>query len=351
VDSTATSLTGYSASFQLAKQAGQHWLGDIGAAITAPQYEINDLGFGTRTDRRDLTGTLRYRDIVPGDFVRGDFVRDWAVQVHARREWNFANQPILAFTNFSANFRHLNFWGVNANVSYFESTLDDRNTRGGPLMERPAGWNFRAGANTDTRKSYVFRVNTNFARSDYDIRESSAGASIQMRPSSRWNLTLGPQVYFSSGRAQYVGTVPGVDYPPTFDAFYLFAPLEQTQVSLETRFNFTFRPGLSLEVYLQPLISAGEFGDVGYLETPQTYDFRDYEGDAPDPDFNFRSLRGNAVLRWEWRPGSDIYLAWQQRRTDFEAVGDFDWRRDRQALWSAAPDNIFVFKVNYWFSQ
>jgi hypothetical protein len=71
---------------------------------------------------------------------------------------------------------------------------------------------------------------------------------------------------------------------------------------------------------------------------------------APRPDFNSRSLRGNAVLRWEWRPGSTMYFAWQQTRQGFAPVGDFDLRRDSDALFDAQPDNVFLIKVNYWLN-
>lgn len=67
-----------------------------------------------------------------------------------------------------------------------------------------------------------------------------------------------------------------------------------------------------------------------------------------NPDFNFRSLRGTAVLRWECRPGSTLFLVWNQSRSDVVSVGDFDFARDRQALFNARPDNIFVVKVNYY---
>ena len=67
-----------------------------------------------------------------------------------------------------------------------------------------------------------------------------------------------------------------------------------------------------------------------------------------DRDFNVRSLRGNAVLRWEYRPGSTIFLVWQQRRSEEEALGSLDFSRDLRALATAPTDNVFILKVNYW---
>ena len=83
---------------------------------------------------------------------------------------------------------------------------------------------------------------------------------------------------------------------------------------------------------------------------PSTYDFIAYTGGVPNRDFNLRSLRGNAVLRWEWRAGSTMYFAWQQRRRDVAGVGDFEFDRDRSALFRTRPDNIFLVKVSYWIN-
>jgi hypothetical protein len=180
------------------------------------------------------------------------------------------------------------------------------------------------------------------------------GLSLGLKPSPRWNLTLSPTLARSRSGAQYVATVEDAEAASTFGAYYLFAPLEQTTLALEARLNLTFTPRLSLEVYAQPFLSSGDYGEVGALAAPRGYAFEDYEGGVPDRDFNLRSLRGNAVLRWEWRPGSTLYLAWQQTRSDFATgtagVGEFDFSRDRQALFRAQPDNIFLLKINYWLT-
>ena len=130
----------------------------------------------------------------------------------------------------------------------------------------------------------------------------------------------------------------------------MFAPIEQTEVGLETRLNVTFTPELSLQTYIQPLISSVDYGDAIQLVRPNSFDFEPYPGEVPDLDFNLRSLRGNAVRRWEWRPGSTIYVAWQQSRQDIADVGNFSFDRDRRALFGTRPDNIFLVKVDYWLN-
>ena len=103
-------------------------------------------------------------------------------------------------------------------------------------------------------------------------------------------------------------------------------------------------------MYMQPLLSSGNYRDAIQLVAPRTFDFTPYTQPVPSLDFNLRSLRGNAVLRWEWREGSTLYVAWQQSRFDIAPLGDFDFARDRSALVGTRPDNIFLVKVNYWLN-
>ena len=218
-------------------------------------------------------------------------------------------------------------------------------------MERPAIWILGGEFNSDPRKPITFGLGAGGGGDAYGGWNFNAGGSVGIKTSPRWNLTLSPGVENSYAVAQYVGTVADAAATHTYGAHYLFAPLRQTTVALETRLDFTFNPHLSLQLFAQPFISSGDYREVGELAAPGSYEFDTYEGQVPDRDFNYRSLRGTAVLRWEWRPGSTLYLAWQQARSDYaQGIGDFDFERDRQALFRARPDNVFVLKVNYWMS-
>ncbi|GAC1476782.1 MAG: hypothetical protein NVS1B4_18280 [Gemmatimonadaceae bacterium] len=183
---------------------------------------------------------------------------------------------------------------------------------------------------------------------------------------------------------------------PSASAFYgrryVLANLEQRQISMVTRASVTFTPSLSLEVYAQPLLASADYHDFEEFAVPRQlrkliygrdvgticpvtdgagavtrYDFNPTRqvscaltGTAradslpfqlANPNFNFRSLRGTGVLRWEWRPGSTAYLVWTQTRSGMAPLGDLDFSRDRSALFGAPADNIFVFKVSYWLGM
>ena len=218
------------------------------------------------------------------------------------------------------------------------------------MIMRPANHRFMANFNTDGRKAVILTGAGQIQWDEYDGHVYVGRVGVNLRPSSRWSLSLGPRLMKARVAEQYVTTVADPSFAATYDRGYIFAQLDQTEIALETRFNFTVRPGLTLETYVQPLVSAGNYGQPNYLEAPGTYDFAQYDELGYDPDFNIRSLRGHAVRRGEWLPGSNIYLAWQQRRFDYAAAGNFVFDRDVKAVFHAPADNIFLIKVSYWLS-
>jgi hypothetical protein len=346
VEPDATALDGYSVGASAERQGGEHWRGDLAMAATSPAFEVNDLGFQIRTDRRDVAGSLTYVEFQPGSFFRS-----YSVTANVRYEHNHAWQRILSVHALTAHFTHLDFWSGLVRLTYLGKALDDRSTRGGPLMERPANASFLAAFSSDGRKPVTVKVNMDGSRDAYDGWSAGSSLALGIKTSDRWSLSLGPAFFKSLTRAQYVGTLADASATVTFGSRYLFAPLRQTTLALETRLDLTFTPKLSFQMYAQPFISSGDYGEVGSLDAPRGYSFTPHEGELPDFDFNYRSLRGTAVLRWEWRPGSTLYVAWQQARADVaQGTGDFDFGRDRRALFAARPDNVFVFKLNYWLT-
>jgi hypothetical protein len=194
-----------------------------------------------------------------------------------------------------------------------------------------------------------------------------------VRPSAGIAWSLSPLWVREAVPAQYVTTVPD-GLAETFGHRYVFAPLDRTTLSVVTRLDLTFSSRLSVQVYAQPYLSAGDFGAPAELARPRGFDFLEYGRDlgavsaadggyevsagggaapffVPDRDYNFRSLRGTAVLRWDWRRGSTLYLAWQQDRSDDAWVRrEVNPARDTSRLLGAPADDFFVIKVNYWIN-
>ena len=227
--------------------------------------------------------------------------------------------------------------------------MDDRLTRGGPAAERPRSLASGISVSSDPRKPLVGSF---AAFHQFGAGGSSSQYSLNMtlKPAPNWELSLRPSFARDILEAQYLQRVSDPSATATYGARYVFADLDQRTFVIETRLNYTFSPLLSLQMYAQPFIAAADFGSPKELAAPRTFEFRPYSGAVPDRDFNLRSLRGNAVLRWEWRPGSTMFLAWQQTREDFRPIGDFGLSRDLDALFTTPADNILLLKVTYWLN-
>jgi len=185
---------------------------------------------------------------------------------------------------------------------------------------------------------------------------------------------VGPGYSFRHSTAQWVTAVEDDLMVDTYGTRYVMADIDQTTVPIEVRINWTFNPKLSLQAYLQPYLAVGDYYGFKELSKTRTFDFNVFEdsnaaisldqdtytvdpdGNGPaspfafeNPDFNFKSLRGTLVLRWEFRPGSTLYCVWTQNRADYQYPGDFSMRRDFRSLFEAPGENIFLLKVTYRF--
>lgn len=342
-DSDATSMTGYSVSSNIAKQAGEHWRGELAGAITSPTYEVNDLGFSYRTDRRDAQLGVTYLQNKPGRHLRR-----WSQNTTLRSEHNYANEPILSILGLNYSAQTLGYWTVRLGATRQFRSFDDRLTRGGPIAIRPRNDNAQIAIASDGRLPVTGDLFLGAGTGEADNWFWTTSLGLGIKSSTRWNLRVAPVFTRSRAAAQYVTSMSDSSYAPTYGRRYIFAPIDIAELGIETRLNITLTPKLSFESYMQPLISSGDYGDPKQLSAARTFAFTPFAGAIPNLDFNLRSLRGNAVVRWEWRPGSTLFVAWQQSRTDVGLVGDFAFDRDRRALLATRPDNIYVVKLNWW---
>jgi hypothetical protein len=367
LDSAATSLTGLAGSAGVSHRIGRHWFTSLSLNTITPSYEVSDLGFQRRADRIDAQAVLEFNDTRP----RG-VIRRWSAHFVPLMEHNYDGDNISNRIFTGANAQFMNYWSANLNLTLSPwTTVDDRLTRGGPAALRPTTASAFLNVRSDPRARMVGRMGLGGERGDA-ARSRSASASLTIKPQPHWEVQLSPFLGRDDLTAQYLMQVADPSASATFGRRYVFASLRQTVFAVETRINYTFTPALSVQAFVQPFVASGSFGAARELAAPRTYRFLEYGRDVgevangriyptgqasggvsfpvPQPDFNIRSLRGNAVLRWEWRPGSTLYLAWQQTREDFAPVGDFDLRTDLRALSSTRPDNILLLKVSYWLN-
>jgi hypothetical protein len=372
-DPHRTSLSGVSADLSVTKEGGNtNWA--VGLSTTTPGFEINDLGYQTRVDRISGGLFLGHRWTRPGKVFR-----QATVSLNAGPSWNYGGDPIQVSVGVGAFGQLLNYWGGNLFASRQQRVVDDRLTRGGPLAQSPAAWSIGGNFFSDQRQAVNGGLFSFYARDAAGGWNLLINPSIAWHPSSAVELRLGPSYSVGRSMAQFLEAVPDPLAAPTFGTRYVFGELVSHQVDLTTRLSVTFTPTLSFQLYAQPFAFAANYSRFRELRTARTFDFTEYGRDAgstitfdepnalytidPDgggpaepfslskPDFRVRSLLTNAVLRWEYRPGSTLYLVWTQSRSGAFADPTFDVAQDlgRQLLHDP-PTNILLVKLNYWLS-
>ncbi|MDH3457791.1 MAG: carbohydrate binding family 9 domain-containing protein [Gemmatimonadota bacterium] len=368
-DPSLTAMRGFGAYLRFSKESG-NWLWELSTNIRSPGFEVNDLAFLSRADYVWMSGNLVRQFTKPTKYYRSMFLI-----AGGQQQYNFdgdlTDRQVQAFAQIEAP----NYWNVFTFFIHRPSVFDDRLTRGGPVVRRP-GVNFWSlGVSTDSRKALVLETNPEYGCTSEGACQYTIGLTATIRPASNIVLSLGPTFTHDEARAQYITRVDDPTATDFFGSRYVFSSLEQNTVAMDTRLNITFTPTLSLEVYAQPFISGNRFMDFKEFDAPRGLGKSVYGRDvgsislsngtysvdpdaagpaAPftidDPDFTFRSLRGNAVLRWEFHPGSTLFFVWTLSRADSEPVGRLDFSRDVRALFAGGSDNIFLLKVNYWFA-
>ncbi|MDR3666502.1 MAG: DUF5916 domain-containing protein, partial [Ignavibacteriaceae bacterium] len=367
VDSNKTSLTGMVGRFYLVKQQGQSFFNSAFGFIT-PGFDCNDLGFLSRADVINMHIGGGYDWIKPTDYYRYielgiAFFRNYDFDL------NKTNDGVYQF----GTYQFLNYYSVNFDFAYNPWMVNNTRTRGGPLTLNPPGWQANIYLNSDDRKDVVYSIGGNSYQADYD-KYLESDLSVEYRPASNVSLSIAPFISREFQKSFYVGTFADNYAVNTFGSRYVFGELDQRTFGAGIRLNWTFTPNLTLQLYVQPLISSGKYTNIKELAKPKSYDFNvfkditynksdntftvDPDGIGPassfnfdNPDFNIRSLRGNAVLRWEYLPGSVLYLVWTQTRSDYESIGDFQIMKSFSGLADIHPDNIFALKFTYWINM
>jgi hypothetical protein len=183
--------------------------------------------------------------------------------------------------------------------------------------------------------------------SDGHFDEYSMGITLQPRSNIEFNLE--PSYRNDWDVSRWVANVPDAEG----NRRDIFGEQKLHRLNLTTRGTITFTRNLTLQVYAQPFFAAVDYSNFKKLVPPRGYEYVDssvYDEDDWKPDFNWTSFNSNVVLRWEYRPGSALYLVWTQAREAYRSIGDFDFGRDWNGLYDTTPGNTFLAKVSYWWN-
>jgi hypothetical protein len=344
---TRTSMRGWTGDVNLNRNQGS-W--NINAALWAvsPGFESSDLGFHYDGDRWGTHIAFSKRQINPDRITR-----DREITIAKFYVWDYANAKIGDGVMSYSNLTFLNYWSMGGSIAQFRTVQDDRQTRGGPAMlSLPSGFS-NLYLNSDFRKKIVLHFNGGRSWYEGNGSDSNGSFSVEWKPAPQVSLSSGPSYSYNINDSQWVMTKDDASAVATYGKRYVFGRLQQKQFSMDTRVNVLFTPKMSLQMYMQPLVVVGDYVGFKSLARPKSYDFDPYtDADVGNPDFNFKSLRMNAIFRWEWRLGSTLYLAWTQSRVDsMSHPGEFEFGRDVGRVFTAPADNVFLIKFSRWFGK
>ncbi len=373
VDSNATSLTGYAGRFMLNKNRGQFTF-NAAVGFLSPKFEVNDLGFGSYSDLINAHFLMSYRWNEPTSLYQ------WAgVNAATFANFDFGGNK-TAYGYFVGTYITLRdiYYGGNINMTYNPYTYNARRTRGGPFTLNPISRIFNLNLFTDNREWWVLNVGGSLRTGD-DAESKYFYTTLEFKVTPTLTLSVGPELYRDNYKAQWVTAFNDAAAADTYGKRYIFANLDQTTLVADIRADWILSPKLSFQVYFQPLIASGNYYDYKSLKKPKTFNFLkfgdegstfgesvtesgdilytlDADGNGPsnpytigNPNFNYISLRGSAVLRWEYLPGSALYFVWTQNRQEVDPTGEFQFGNSMNRLFDVKPDNIFMLKLTYWF--
>ena len=383
-DPTRTALSGWAASLSLGKEAGAYQFGVFGNA-TSPGFEVNDAGFQTSADDVEFFAFVNRRWTRPGRVFRFAFLGN-----NAGMEYNFGGERTSLRYNFNAYGQFLNYWSANASLNLNARSLSDGLTRGGPLAQSPRSSGVSGGLSSDSRKPINLFVGGHYGWNELGGWGYGLFSSLNLRPTPWISVSVGPEFFSSRSKLQYVRSQDDSTATATFGRQYIFAEVLQKTLDLTTRLNLTFTPALTLQLYAQPFVATGDYDRFKELAQARSLDhvvygetagstlrcFSGSDAEVPcggaqgpayylgdpdgagsrpgvqlfNPDFGARALRGNAVLRWEYRPGSTLFLVWTRSCSASSAVPEFGGVSDLGRLCEGPSNNVFAVKANYWLS-
>jgi len=369
-DPQRTGMSGWASRLMLNKQKGD-WTLNTAIGAISPEYEVNDLGYHYRSDLLNGHFVLNRRWMEPGKVFRSAFL-----SVARWNSWDFGGTESGKgyYSMWDATFN--NYWNVWGNFSYNPRHNSTTALRGGPNVTLPSSRSVQFGVASDYRKSVRANAWVNYWNTRGNGRGANGHLRLTVRPSAALRLEFGPDYTWNQEQLQWVDAVDDDFMVATGGERYIFSDMEYRSFGLSTRIDWTFSPTLSLQSYIQPLIASGKYTQFKEFAQPRTDDWDKYgqdngstiiydagadeylidpdgAGEAPEfalgnPDFSWRTLKVNMVLRWEYSPGSTAYLVWTQDRSNFDNPGEFGVSDGMGKLLDAPGDDIFMLKVTRW---
>ncbi len=364
VDPNRTSLTGTGGRMQFGRFGAGHWSFMAAMLWKSPEFEINDLGYMREADQILSVLYAGYREWEPKGFYQS-----YNINLNSYTLWNFDGTRIVSGGNLNGSIIFKNFWNANAGIELSHDITSTAHLRGGPALKIPDAVSSWISLGTDNRKKFSARLSTTVGSAAQNYQNFiRISPSITYKPLDKISLSIAPSYTDRYEQLQYVAQ-------SSFngETRYLFATIEQNVVNLSFRVNYTIMPDLTIQFWGQPFVASGKYYDFKKISNPKAENYNDrfqvfnpgqiqftegfYRVDEDqngttdysfgNPNFRVTEFLSNLVIRWEYNPGSSVFLVWSQNRSGFEPNGQLSFFNDVGELFSKKGTNIFLLKFTY----
>ena len=366
VDESATSLGGHGGSVRFGTSGKGRFRATSHFHWYSPGLDLNDVGYLRQADIKANQVFLGWAESKP----KGIF-REYSFQASREDEWDFGGLHTRELTAADASATFQNKWGVAGRVA-FVKLVDTRALFGGPALRSSDFWSTTLHVSSDNSRRLSVGAGGEL---DWTLDGDGVGRSLKVeaavRPSGRLTFSASGEYLRLEDDLQYVGTVETTD-----GTRWMLGRNNEHLWNLTFRVNLAITPDLTVTYYGSPFIASSRFtnirkatdtlspvyenrfyrfgpDEIAYSEPGNEYLISETGGPSytlPNPDFSIREFRSNLVARWEYRPGSALYVVWQQGRSSREPYWDDSFHENWSALWSTPRDNVFLVKLSYWFN-
>jgi hypothetical protein len=368
LDSSLSHLAGNGGSVRVGKGSNGKWRYSAGLYWRSPGLELNDIGYSQESDMIGQNISVGYLETVP----HGIF-RQYSAFLEQSRDWNFGG--INTNSEYSLNWHSVfsNKWQIDASWMRFSSANDPSLLRGGPSVWMKGFWHNRYSIRTDPSRKLAFETGIHFHFFDDKVSTSwQTFVEFSYRPVNSLRISLEGDYSETGDNYQYVGEV-GCSNGPR----YIFSYLQRETLALTFRVNYALTPDFTIQYYGNPYFSLGDYRQFKYVSNYRAKELGEiyhiYSGSEillnpaddlywilensqavlpysfENPDFNFTQFRSNLVARWEYKPGSNLYLVWTRGQSRYDNISRFSMDDNINTLFDLPSDNIFLIKLSYWF--
>jgi len=365
LDTNRTFLNGYAGKLAFGKIAGGHIRAAIGGVTASPGFEVNDLGYMREVDNIIWFTWLAYVETTPSHFYR-----NFQINFNFWSAYNFGKEKTTDGGNINGHIVFNNYWGFYMGSELQLPGISTSALRGGPALWREKSMNIWMGMVTDSRKDIYGDISIKYYTGEDGSNSFGTQLGITARPTQNFKLSLSPRYSSSLDTWAWVTHIEenGNDH-------YILAELKYKVAALQMRFDFTITPNLSIQFYCEPFLASGKYTKFKEVSNPRARNFNDrftlfsdkqisydagenlynidynVNGDVDfsfdNPNFNMRQYRANFVVRWEYLPGSILYLVWTQNINSYSDNGYFELYREMKNLFRESPHNVFMIKLSY----